>query len=456
MYLPVALVAAVAAAVPGCARAAAARAAGMRVPRLLLGFGPLLAIVPVGRTKLQLHAIPLGAFSQIAGLHALDEPVSRDAPDAFANRPLATRLLVLFAGALGLLVAAITLSVAHDVIWGERSLSSTPIVDAVLPERPADRAGLRAGDQLLAVDGRAIDGVTGVATAIDATRGPARLLVRRDGRELTLTIDPELADGHRRIGIQLSPGEQLTRPPLGRAVADGVLYPLRLAGFMLRSGAELLSGRAGRVMAGPIGIIAAARKSAPDVDRAVMLAVMLLVNATLLMLMPVPPFDGGRALARLLRRRPRTIVAARRLADVDAAPSPLGALDVSMLTLLTLATLLTVANPPLCVALVIACVGLWRRRAAAWSIAATLAPGIAGSGVLIALGDSHVERVFALGFTLAWIALALWLYSRGLRARLGLACPACGELQARAVVGSDDAMGCLACGSCWRRVYVKA
>src|SRR5690349_2366442 len=97
----------VALAIPGCARALVARLCRMRVPALIVGVGPRLATLRIGETRLQLHALPLGAFSQIAGLSAVDEPVAHDAPDAFGNRPLVLRALVSFAGVLGYFACAV-------------------------------------------------------------------------------------------------------------------------------------------------------------------------------------------------------------------------------------------------------------------------------------------------------------------------------------------------------------
>src|SRR5438105_66210 len=69
------IVAVMASFVPGCARALLARMSGMRVTRLVIGLGPTVASRPLGRTRLQLCAVPIGAFSQVAGLHATHAPV---------------------------------------------------------------------------------------------------------------------------------------------------------------------------------------------------------------------------------------------------------------------------------------------------------------------------------------------------------------------------------------------
>lgn len=73
---------------------------------------------------------------------------------------------------------------------------------------PAESAGLRAGDVIAAVNGRAVDNAAGFIKAVDE-RGsaPVELTVLRGGRSQSVTVTPALdADGGWRLGLWLRDG----------------------------------------------------------------------------------------------------------------------------------------------------------------------------------------------------------------------------------------------------------
>ncbi len=67
-------------------------------------------------------------------------------------------------------------------------------VVCVLPHSPADRAQVRVGDRIEAVNGKRVHSEAPVFDHAAAVRdGPVRLTVRRDGRELNLNVEPVFA-----------------------------------------------------------------------------------------------------------------------------------------------------------------------------------------------------------------------------------------------------------------------
>ncbi|MFE5719307.1 S41 family peptidase [Streptomyces erythrochromogenes] len=76
-------------------------------------------------------------------------------------------------------------------VWAVRARDGMITVDGVQPAGPAARAGLRAGDRLLSVDGHAVTGLA-VADVVALLRGtagtPVVLNLSRDGADLTETV----------------------------------------------------------------------------------------------------------------------------------------------------------------------------------------------------------------------------------------------------------------------------
>ena len=70
------------------------------------------------------------------------------------------------------------------------SRRSGALIASVIRNSPAERAGVRAGDILVAVEGQAINGTTAMLNAIAglAPGARARLKLVREGREMELTV----------------------------------------------------------------------------------------------------------------------------------------------------------------------------------------------------------------------------------------------------------------------------
>jgi Aspartyl protease/PDZ domain len=87
---------------------------------------------------------------------------------------------------------------APAALWGLRvekandDRSPGVAVAAVFPESPAGRAGVKPGDRLLTLDGRWTDSVADCYLATEDVKPgqPAEILLRRDGKEVKLTVTP--------------------------------------------------------------------------------------------------------------------------------------------------------------------------------------------------------------------------------------------------------------------------
>lgn len=185
------------------------------------------------------------------------------------------------------------------------------VVGKVVAGRPADRAGLRSGDHILAVNGQAVGDWDEMTAQITPRAGATLALeVERAGQHLTLSITPDsVDDGHGghvgQIGVY-SPDEKVLDAywaPYQVEARYGPLAALRhavadtweLAAGSLRIFGKMLTGMVSpRNLGGPITIAEAAGNSAhagwlPYVNFIAFVSISLAV----LNLLPIPLLDGG-------------------------------------------------------------------------------------------------------------------------------------------------------------------
>jgi regulator of sigma E protease len=174
-----------------------ARRLGFKVLRFSVGFGkPLVRWVGgADKTEYVIAALPIGGYVKL--LDEREGPVPpAELSRSFTRKPPWQRILVLLAGpAMNILFAIV-------VLWGMRwSMGITevkPVVGTVAPVSAAAEAGLRTGDEIIAIDGTPVtsqpDVVFGLFDSMSA-KGEATLSVRgEDGRtrEAKLVIsDPK-------------------------------------------------------------------------------------------------------------------------------------------------------------------------------------------------------------------------------------------------------------------------
>lgn len=168
-----------------------ARSLGIKVLRFSLGFGPTLWMRRFGtdQTEFAVCAIPLGGYVKM--LDEREGPVAEsELPRAFNTQSVGRRFAVVVAGPLANLLLAV---VVYWLMYMIGVSGPRPIIGEIQPGGIAAAAGLRSGDEIVAVDGRATaiwDNV--MATAIEAILDAreVRLQVRSEqGPEQAITLD---------------------------------------------------------------------------------------------------------------------------------------------------------------------------------------------------------------------------------------------------------------------------
>lgn len=185
-----------------------------------------------------------------------------------------------------------------------------PQILNVSPGSPAERAGLRPGDVVLAAGGQAGISQTALIDRIKAHEGrPLALRIRRGAEEREVVVTPEPIDGAPRIGATLSPFELRTiEPTLVQAIGMSLARNWEWTKLIGRTLAGLFTRETSvRQFLGPVAIAELSGGAAAAGWLALFnLLAMISLNLGLLNLMPIPVLDGGHlaimALEGLVRR----------------------------------------------------------------------------------------------------------------------------------------------------------
>jgi len=300
-----------------------ARWCGVRVLVFSIGFGPeIVGFNDRHGTRWKISAIPLGGFVKFFGdENAASVPdtarlSSMDADErahSFMFQPVAKRAAIVVAGPVANFLLAIVIFAGVFMLYGKQTMSAR--VDSVQPDSAAAAAGFKAGDIVVAINGRPIENFTEMQRIVGASAGESlAVTVDRDGNQLVLTATPALKEvkdnfgNVQRIGIlgisrSMAP-EDLKLHPVAppQAVVLAVQETWSVIERTLSYIGGVIAGReAANQLGGPICIAQMSGQVASfGFVPLIQLAAVLSVSIGLLNLFPIPLLDGGHLLFYLI------------------------------------------------------------------------------------------------------------------------------------------------------------
>jgi regulator of sigma E protease len=175
-----------------------------------------------------------------------------------------------------------------------------PHVQSLFPGDPAERAGLKPGDEIVAVEGQRIVFSRQLSDALKGDAGkPVDLLVRRNGQEQHVSVTPISKTGYPAwIGITIAEATKSFKPGPVEAVKLSVQRNWETSGLVFQTIGGLFTGATSvRQLEGPVGIAQLSGESAKQGVLS-LLSLMALISLQLgiLNLLPVPILDGGHIL----------------------------------------------------------------------------------------------------------------------------------------------------------------
>ena len=195
-----------------------------------------------------------------------------------------------------------------------------PQIAGVQPDEPAQEAGLKSGDVILAVNGQppvvtwgGTDNLTPNSNVTEIIRGsggkPLTFRILRDGQEHDVVVTPRVTSDVMRIGAQINPLEvRVVQPSLPGAFKLSAERNWQWSKMIVRTLAGLFTRETPvKQLMGPVAIAGLSGEAAQaGWLQLFSLMAMISLNLGLLNLMPVPVLDGGHitilALEGLSRR----------------------------------------------------------------------------------------------------------------------------------------------------------
>ncbi len=272
-----------------------AKASGVTVEEVGIGFPPRLLSFKRGGTIYSLNAIPLGGFVKMAGEE--DPKVT----GSLASKSIPVRLLALSAGSLmnlllPLLLFSVAFMVPHNVVYGQVQ------VDEVAASSPAARAGITAGDTILEINGNRVNNIGDVQRQIQLKLGqPVALLIRHvdDTTEEVRAVprwQPPEGEGAIGVGVRTESATVVRQSyPFWQAIPMGVQECIETFVLFKNGIISMVIGSVPRVVAGPVGIAQLTGEVAQaGLSPLLEFAAFLSINLGIINLLPLPALDGGR------------------------------------------------------------------------------------------------------------------------------------------------------------------
>lgn len=366
-----------------------ARRFGVKITQYMIGFGPTVWSRQKGETEVGVKAIPLGGYVRMIGMYppargkggsgrlaqlmndaraasAAEVESAEDEQRTFYRLPAHRKVVVMLGGPVTNLIVAFVLFAIVLVGFGlpQTSLDVQGIAKCVptatdtfgdciggnRTPSPAAAAGLRPGDRIVSFAGKAVSNWDGVATLIhDHGAGPAALVVRRNGADVTLNVDlvaiPRQvvvggATVTRKVGfIGIDPASAPVRQSIATVpgyVWDLIVRSAKVVGSLpvrMYQVGKVAFGNAPRDPNGPISIVGAGRVSGQIAGAtglptswkvADLIGLIASLNLFLFLfnLIPLLPLDGGHVVGAVYEGVRRRVARLRNLADpgpVDVA-----------------------------------------------------------------------------------------------------------------------------------------
>lgn len=268
-----------------------AKACGVKVNEFALGMGPAIFKKQKGETLYALRLIPIGGYCAMEG-----EDEDSEDERAFNKKKAWQKAIIVVAG------AAMNFLLCVIVLIGITIYSGTPTttIDQLTAGGPAEQAGLKVGDEIVAIEDKAVESWSDIVNTITAAEGDSITIeVERQGENLTIESALAEEDGRKIIGILSTRDHGLI---LG--IKNGIKATGSMTVTMIDTFRMLFTGEVGvKELSGPVGIVYAVSDTAQyGFVYLFYLTALISLNLAIVNMLPLPALDGGRLVFIIIRK----------------------------------------------------------------------------------------------------------------------------------------------------------
>ena len=299
---------------------------GVKIEVFSIGFGKeLIGWNDKSGTRWKIALLPLGGYVKMYGDSSAASTADADAMDkmtdaeralTFHHKPLAKKAAIVAAGPIANFILTILIFTYFIMTSGMPSVE--PVVGQIMPDSPAEAAGLKPGDRVLKINDDPVKSFNDIPYYISTNLGtPVTVYIERDGAESSIVLTPKEVEDEDGLG------NKVKRPLIGiksaeikyenahivEAVGEATKRTYMICVTTLRAVGQMITGERGvQDLKGPIGIAQlSGQATEKSFNTTLWLIAMISANLGLVNLFPIPVLDGGHLVyysVEALRGRP--------------------------------------------------------------------------------------------------------------------------------------------------------
>ncbi|WP_164491722.1 RIP metalloprotease RseP [Staphylospora marina] len=212
----------------------------------------------------------------------------------FGSKSAGQKAMAILAGPLFNILLTILL---FAVYVGMTGVEDRLVVGSVVPNTPAEKAGIVGGDVILAVNGEKVNTTDSLRYKLLDSKGQTvTVTVERDGNNLDLPVTPQKTGEAYTIGVQFYVDQTRRDATFSESVVAGFKLTWEWTGVIIDGFAKLVTGQlsiqslGGPIQMGDITGKAAEAGMAPLIKWTALLS----LNLGIFNLLPIPALDGSR------------------------------------------------------------------------------------------------------------------------------------------------------------------